>query len=370
MADKSQRTEKPTAKHRKEIREKGKVARSTEIGAWASLLAVAVLLPRLGGMAASRIDSFFRDVVDTIAHPTTGAAIGVLAEGLTTAALAALPIVLVCTGIGVASSFAQVGLRFTPKALTPQFSRISPRTGFKRIFSTQGAWSLGKTVLKLGILAGLGYVLLRHLMGSELGGATLPLETTLGIAGSSTWALLRDIGVVALIVAAADYAFQRRSYQQGLRMTKQEVKDESRRNDGSPEVRRALRSKARQLSRLRMMAAVASADVVVTNPTHFAVAIAYDRKKDRAPRVVAKGADVLAARIRSRAAEHGVPVVENPLLARTLHASCQVDDVVPTALYASVARLLAFVYSLSPTAKMLGTVHRMATPPLELGATG
>jgi flagellar biosynthetic protein FlhB len=368
MADKSQRTEQPTAKHRKEIREKGKVARSTELGAWASLLAVAMLLPKLAGLAANRINSFLQVVLNAVAHPTTTGAMGVLAKGLETAALAALPIVLVCTGIGVASSFAQVGLRFTPKALTPQFSRISPRTGFSRIFSTQGLWSLGKTVVKLVILAGMGYVLLHHLMGSELGGATLPLPTTLGIAGASTSALLRDIGVVALVVAGADYVFQRRSYQQGLRMTKQEVKDENRRNDGSPEVRRALRSKARQLSRMRMMAAVASADVVVTNPTHFAVAIAYDRKKDRAPRVVAKGADIVAARIRSRAAEHGVPVVENPVLARTLHASCQVDDVVPAALYTAVARLLAFVYSLSPTAKMLREVHRMAGPPA-LGAT-
>ena len=122
--------------------------------------------------------------------------------------------------------------------MTPQFSRISPRTGFKKVFSTQGVWSLGKTLLKLGILAGMGYVLLHHLMGSVLGGATLAAPTTLGIAGATTSAMLRDIGVVALLVAAADYAFQRRSYQQGLRMTKQEVKDENRRNDGSPEVRR------------------------------------------------------------------------------------------------------------------------------------
>jgi flagellar biosynthesis protein FlhB len=368
MPDKSQRTEQPTAKHRKEVREKGKVARSSELGAWASLLAVAVLFPRLAGLAANRVSSFLRSVMDSMAHPTTSAAMSVLAGGLETAALAALPIVLVCTVVGVLFSFAQVGLRFTPKALSPQFSRISPRTGFKKIFSAQGGWSLGKTLVKLCILAGMGYVLLHQLMGSLLGGATLPLPTTLGIAGSSTSALLRDIGVVALLVAAGDYAFQRRSYQQGLRMTKQEVKDENRRNDGSPEVRRALRSKARQLSRMRMMAAVASADVVVTNPTHFAVAIAYDRKKDRAPRVVAKGADVVAARIRRRAAEHRVPVVENPVLARTLHASCQVDDVVPAALYTAVARLLAFVYSLSPTAKVLGQVHRMA--PLQLDATG
>jgi flagellar biosynthesis protein FlhB len=367
MADKSQRTEKPTPKHRKESREKGKVARSPELGGWAALIAVVALLPRLAGLAASRVSSYLQFVVDSIAHPSTAVAMAVLARGLETAALAALPIVLVCTGVGVLSAFAQVGLRFTPKALTPQFSRISPRTGFKKIFSSQGAWSLGKTLLKLGVLAGLGYVLLRQLMGSELGGATLPLPTTLANASSTTSAILRDIGVVALLIAAADYAFQRRSYQQGLRMTKQEIKEENRSSEGSPEVRRALRSKARQLSRMRMMAAVASADVVVTNPTHFAVAIAYDRKKDRAPRVVAKGADVVAARIRSRASEHGVPIVENPVLARTLHSSCEVNDIVPTALYTAVARLLAFVYSLSPTAKLLGQVHRMV--PSALGAT-
>ena len=369
MADKSQRTEQPTAKHRKEIREKGKVARSSELGAWASLLAVAVLFPKLAGLAANRVDSFLRSVIDAVAHPTTSAAMSVLAEGLETAALAALPIVLVCTGIGVLSSFAQVGLRFTPKALTPQFSRISPRTGFSKIFSTQGALVARQDPREAGHSGGHGLRAAPPVDGFRCSVArTLPLPTTLGIAGASTSALLRNIGVVALLVAAGDYAFQRRSYQQGLRMTKQEVKDENRRNDGSPEVRRALRSKARQLSRMRMMAAVASADVVVTNPTHFAVAIAYDRKKDRAPRVVAKGADIVAARIRSRAAEHGVPVVENPVLARTLHASCQVDDVVPAALYTAVARLLAFVYSLSPTAKMLGEVHRMA--PSQLGATG
>jgi flagellar biosynthetic protein FlhB len=127
MADKSQRTEQPTAKHRKEIREKGKVARSTELGAWASLLAVAVLLPRLAGMAVTRVDSFLGFVVDAISHPSTSEAMAVLAKGLVTAAVAALPIVLVCTGIGVVSSFAQVGLRFTPKALTPQFCGSAPK---------------------------------------------------------------------------------------------------------------------------------------------------------------------------------------------------------------------------------------------------
>ncbi len=360
MADKSQRTERPTTKHKKEFREKGRVARSSELGSWASLLVVATLLPRLGGAAASRIDSFLQQVVQSMAHPSTAAAVGVLGTGLVTVAWAALPVVALCTAIGVAISFAQVGLRFTPKALRVVVSRISPRTGLTRIFSAQGTWSLGKTILKFAVLSLVGYALLHGLFSSVLGGSTPPLGSTLAITGSTTETLLRDIGVLALVVAAVDYGFQRRQYQQNLRMTKQEVRDEMRRTEGSPEMLRARRTKARKLSRMRMMAAVATADAVVINPTHYAVAIAYDRAQDRAPRVVAKGVDMLAARIRDRAAAHGVPIVENPELARTLHAVCDIDDVVPATLYTAVARLLAFVYSLSPTAKALRSVHQMA----------
>lgn len=360
MADKSQRTERPTAKRKKEFREKGKVARSSELGSWASLLVVATLLPRLGSAAASRVDSFFQQVVGDMAHPSTSAAIRVLDAGLLTTAWAALPVVVLCTAIGVAMSFAQVGLRFTPKALRVDVSRISPRTGLKRIFSVQGTWSLGKTILKFAVLALIGFTLLHGLFSSVLGGNTLPLSSTLGAAGSTTETLLRDIGILALVIAAVDYGFQRRQYQQNLRMTKQEIRDELRRTEGAPEMQRARRSKARRLSRMRMMAAVATADAVVVNPTHYAVAIAYDRANDRAPRVVAKGVDVLAARIRERAVEHAVPIVENPELARALHAVCEIDDTVPATLYTAVARLLAFVYSLSPTAKALRSVHQMA----------
>jgi flagellar biosynthetic protein FlhB len=368
VADKSERTERPTAKHKKEVREKGNVARSPELASWASLLVVVSLLPRLGSAAAGRVSAFMHEVATAIAHPTTETALEILGNGLATAAFAALPLVLLCTGVAVATSFAQVGLRFTPKALRVQVSRISPRTGFTRIFSAQGTWSLGKALLKVAMLALVGFALMHELFSTLLGGTTLPLAATLGAAGSATQSMLRDIGVLALVVAVVDYAFQRRQYQQGLRMTKQEVRDETRRSDGSPEVRRAIRTKARRLSRMRMMAAVATADAVVVNPTHFAVAIAYDRARDRAPRVVAKGTDMLAARVRQRAAAHGVPIIENPELARTLHAACEIDDVVPAALYTAVARLLAFVYSLSPTAKALRDIHQMA--PAALGPFG
>ncbi len=283
MADKSERTEKPTAKHRKEMRDEGTVARSTELSGWASLLVTVSLLPWLGGLAANRVSAFAQDTTQAMAHPSVGTAVGLLARGLETAAMAALPILLVGGAVAVAIAVGQVGLRFTPKALRFQFSRISPKSGFSRVFSGQGLWTLGKTLLKMAVLAVVGYFILHGLMHSVLGDSTLPLPVTLSAATSTVVDLLRFIGVLALVIAGADYFFQRRTYQQKLRMTKQEVKDERRQSDGSPEVRRALRSKARRFTRMHIMAAVANADVVVTNPTHYAVAIAYDRKNDRAP---------------------------------------------------------------------------------------
>jgi flagellar biosynthetic protein FlhB len=360
MSDKSERTEKPTAKHRKEMRDEGTVARSTELSGWASLLVTVSLLPTLGRLAANRVSTFFQVTTQAMAHPGEGTAVALLGHGLETAAFAALPILLVGGAVAVVIAVGQVGLRFTPKALRFQFSRISPKSGLSRLFSGQGLWTLGKTLLKMAILAVIGYEILHTLMHAVLGDATLPLPVTLAAAASTVVDLMRDIGVLALLIAGADYFFQRRTYQQKLRMTKQEVKDERRQSDGSPELRRAMRSKARRFSRMHIMAAVANADVVVTNPTHYAVAIAYDREHDKAPRVVAKGAGHIAAAIREHARSCGVVIVENPPLARSLHASCEVDDVVPPRLYAAVARLLAFVYSLTPTARVFRDVHLMA----------
>jgi flagellar biosynthetic protein FlhB len=364
VADKSDKTEQPTARHKKEVREGGSVARSTELGAWSCLLLVGSMLPMLGGRAAAQVVSFLHEVLQSMSAPSAAGAVGVLGDGLGTAAAAALPVVLVCTAVGLLFNFGQVGLRFTPKALAFKGSRISPKAGLKRIASPQGVWNLAKTFAKLVVLALVGFVIIRQLMDAVLGSSTLPLPTTMAATGGTVTVLLRQVGAVALLIAAGDYAFQRRQYQQSLRMSKQEIRDESRREDGSPDVRRAVRRKARELSRMRMMAAIAGADVVVTNPTHYAVALAYEQGVDRAPRVVAKGADVMAARIRDRAREHRVPIVENPPLARTLHAACEVDDVVPPLMYESVAQLLAFVYSLTPAAKVLQDTHRMRVPTL------
>lgn len=359
MADKSQRTEKGTTKHKKEMRLKGNVARSPEIGGWLSLLALVSLLPSLGARAANRITSFVQDVAATMAHPDLTGAVKILGEGLTTAAFAALPILLVAGGVGLIIAVAQVGLRITPEALRLQFSRLSPKTGFQRLFSGKGLWTLSKTMLKISVLAIVGFGIMKNLVHGVLGGSTLPLETTLSATSTTVTRLMRLIGWPALAIAGGDYYFQRRSHNQDMRMSKHEIREERRDSDGNPEVKRAMRNKARRLSRASMMAAVARADAVVTNPTHFAVAISYDRQKDRAPRVVAKGADFNAIAIREHARRCGVVLVENPILARALHSSCEVDDIVPPGLYTAVARLLAFVYSLTPTQRGFQAVHQM-----------
>ncbi len=361
MADKSQRTERPTAKRRKEMREEGNVARSTELGGWAALLFVASFLPQLGGAITSRLLSFMQMTSDAMAHPDAEKAVGLIGNGLATAAEAAVPALLFAGVLAIAIAVTQVGLVFAPKAMRMKFSRISPKSGFSRIYSSQGLWTLGKTMLKLVTLAFVGYLIIHRFVGGMLGGGTLPLQATLIAASSTITQLMRFIGFSALVIAGADYYFERRKHQQDLRMTKQEVKKEFRENEGSPEMRRAQKSKARALSRQQIMAAVARADVVVTNPTHFAVAIAYDSSTDRAPRVVAKGADFNAVAIRERAKSCRVAIVENPPLARTLHATCEVDDVIPPQLYAAVAQLLAFVYSLSSTARVMNEVHRMSS---------
>lgn len=360
MADKSQRTEKPTGKRKREMREKGNVARSTELGGWASFLLICSFLPQLGGSAAGRVFGFVDNTVQAMSHPDAGTAAALVGQGLSAAAFASLPILLTAGAVGLAASLAQVGIRFTPKAMSLKFSRISPKSGMKKVFSSQGFWSLGKTLLKVAVLASMGYAIMHQLINSVVGGATLPLGTTVASSLETLVKLVRFVGVLAFILALADYMFQRHSNMQEMRMTKQEIKDEQRETDGAPETRRAVRTRARKISRMSMMAAVASADVVVTNPTHFAVAIAYDRNRDFAPRVVAKGADFNALAIKERARSCGVVIVENPPLARMMHSSCEVDDLVPPELYAAVAQLLAFVYSLSPTSRAFQDVHRMS----------
>ncbi len=358
MADRSSKTEEPTPKRRRDARRKGQVARSPLLAGWATVLAASVALPALGHQLLGAWEGLFLATTVAMSHPSPAAARRLLAEGLDAGFSAALPLVGLVAAVSLVVSVGQVGLRASPKALwRPE--QLSLTKGVRRLLSIRGLWAALRSSLELALLAVVGYLAVHRLVSMMVAGA-MPLSATLGATGKAILAAVRYLALAGLVVAGADFAFQRRRLAQDLRMTKQEVKEEARRSEGSPELRRAVRSRQRKLSRSRMVAEVARSAVVVTNPTHLAVALAYERGVDAAPRVVAKGIGSLALAIRREARRHGVPVVEDRSLAWTIHAACEEGSIVPPHLYQAVAQVLAFVYSLTPSARSLLDTHRMA----------
>lgn len=359
--DKSQKTEKPTPKHRRKARDEGRVAQSGEIGSWLSLGALVLALPALGGHALTAITGYLTLVTGAMSVDDPTRSIALLSRGMWTMVDAAGPLLLVTTAAGLIAAYGQVGFRFAPGALGFRWNKVSPVTGLKRIFSVNGAWNLAKMMLRLLLLVGVGYLVVHTLIGRLLGPGTLPIGATISIGGGAILTLVRDLAAVALLLAFVDYAFQRHRFNDSMKMTKEEVRRERRETEGNPEIRRSLRRRRRRLSRMQIRAAVARADVIVVNPTHYAVGLRYDRSKDTAPRVIAKGEDEDALTIRVFALDHGVPIVENPAVARSLYGACEVGDTVPAHLYQVVARLLAFIYRLTPAARALVDVHKMAS---------
>jgi len=344
------RTEKATPKHRKRAREKGQVARSPDLGGAAvliaGLLAVGLMAPRISAAGAAT----FRDMLGEIAHParaTSAAGLnGLMHTALSTIALAVAPIAGACMLAGIVAGVAQVGFRPSAHVLKPDFRRVNPASGLRNLLGPNLVFEVLKASAKVavvGLVAGLA--LLPGLTGlaSIVGISPAALGA---FSGSRALSIAERAAFAYLVIGLLDYAWKRRRHERQLRMTKQQVKDETRQYGVSAEIKAAQRRRQMQAARARMMAAVPDADVVVTNPTHFAVALSYDGSRT-APEVVAKGQDLIAAQIRRVAEEHGVPVVADPPLARALHQSVEIGQVIPEELYAAVARVLAFVYRMA-----------------------
>ncbi len=356
--DRHSKTEKPTPKRKKDARDKGQVARSPEIAGWASLLVVIMILPAAFGYAESRILAVQAMADQVMAHPSVPGALGVIGHGLENAFLIILPFAGLIALIGMMASVAQVGLVFSGQGIKPQFSKLNPAHGLKRLFSKRGVWELAKTTIKLSVIA---FIATRDIIGmvhTLMGAQPVAIQPLLDYAGSTLLGFVRTLAVIGLLLGLADFAFQRRRLTSDLMMTKQQVKDEMREREGDPRFKGQIRRRQRAMSRLRMMAEVSRADLVITNPTHYAVALRYDRSRSAAPKVVAKGSDDVAARIREEATRHGVPIVEDPPLTRAIYAACELQDEIPESLFMAVARLLAFVYSLSPALKEMRPIHR------------
>lgn len=338
------RTEPATPKRRREALRKGTAARSAELPTAASLAVAAVLVPVTVGRLAGLLRAEVPVTLAGAASATPQEAVRLLGASLGRALLALAPLVAAIAVVSAGSQFVLAGGRVNPWVLRPRFERVSPRQGIKRLASRQALYELGRNALKLGLLGIAAYGTWEHGLRELLAG-TMGLGATLAALGSTIADLSRKVALLALVVGVVDAVVSRRRVNKSLRMTKQEVRDEHRQTEGNPETRSAIRARQRKLSRSRMIAAVARADVVLTNPTHLAVALRYEPGAP-APVVVAKGAGAVAERIKEEARRHGVPVMENRPLARALFRAVEVGDPVPVALWRAVAEVLAVVYRL------------------------
>ncbi len=336
------KTEKPTPKKRSEARRKGMAARSSELPQAVSLVVAAIMLPALVPGLIERMAQSWQTAVSPHAVGDANVPVGLLGTLLWEASRVFVPMVVLTAGASVVAQLALSGGRPNPHKLKPQWSNLNPAKGVQRLFSLQALWDLGRTLAKLLLLIALTWGLYDQVVDRVLGGSR-PLPETLGGIGISMRDLMVRAAVAGVLVGIADAVFNKRRFTNQLRMTKQEVKEEAKQTEGSPIVKSEIRRRQQLLSRNRMIAAVADADVVVTNPTHLAIALAYE-PADGAPRVVAKGAGRVAERIREEARKHGVPIREDKPLARAMFRAVEVDDLVPAEFFAAVAAVLAAVY--------------------------
>ena len=343
MAD--NKTEDPTPKRRKEAREKGQIARSPELTAWSGLLFATFLMRATASRGMETMTWLSHQLREKIANPDPTTAITLLGEASWRFALVALPIMGGLLVVGVLGGLMQVGLKPTSKPLKPKWERIDPFKGLKRLVSPMSAWEGAKSVLKVAVISGAALPPLRATVDHLAGGSRASVDAVASVVGSGMLTIMRNAALAGMVIAVADYLLQKRKTLKGMKMTKQEVRDEYKQTEGDPMLKGAIRERQMRMSRNRMMADVANADAVIVNPTHIAVALSYDAAKG-APRVVAKGSGAVAMRIREKAEEHGVPIVRDIPLARTLHKVCELGHEVPLEMYEAVARLLAFVYAL------------------------
>jgi flagellar biosynthetic protein FlhB len=341
-----EKTEKATPKRREEARKKGQIARSADLNGSVIMLAGLFTLGITGPSIAHRIGESMTSALQAGAgrEPVTIGTIGdIFLQAGRTAGLCLAPVLGACALAAIAVSVAQVGLKPKPDALKPDPKRLNPVTGAKNIFGKNALVELAKNLLKIGVVA---VVVLSALVPHITDWAALvgmsPIE--LGTAMSANIkSLAFRAGAAYFVIGLIDFGWQRFRHEKSLKMDKQEVKEELKGQDLPAEVKGAIRRRQRDAARARMMAAVPDADVVVTNPTHFSVALKYDGQSP-APEVVAKGQDLLALRIREIAAANGVPIVPDPPLARSLHGSVEVGQQIPEELFQAVAQILAYVY--------------------------
>ena len=342
------KTEPATGYRRSEARKKGKVARSADVVAAAVLLAGLMLLWSTGSAIVDSLSAIYRDVLGGLARPDLDytSATTLLTDTIYRSMTPIAPAMLGMAAVGLAANFAQVGFVMTNEAMMPDLARFDPVSGMGRLFSVRSVAGLGVSFLKIAAVLVVGWITVRGYLPQLMGlGQSTPQGVARSIMSATADLAFRSV-LVLVAIAVLDYAYQRWQYERDLRMSKQEVKEENRMMEGDPEVQSRIRRAQITLARSRMMHDVKKADVVVRNPTHFAVALKYDPDKSAAPVVLAKGAGHLAQRIVEVARRNRVPDVHDAPLAQALYKSVAVGSAIPPKLYRAVARLLVQIYRL------------------------
>ena len=374
-SDSSEKTEEPTSRKLSKAREEGQVARSTELPAAAVTISAMLILFMIGGVWVTRLSvqfaagfTFDRKTLDS-PNLLPLAAAQQFGDGL----LLVLPLLLVTAVMAILASGATGGYLFSFNAVLPKFSKLNPGSGLARIFGSKAWIELLKSMAKLTLITTVLWILVSRHLGELLQMGQMSLQPALNAAGlliaeSALW-----LSLCLLFIALIDAPYQRYAFIKSMRMTKQEIKDEMKDMEGQPEVKAKIRQRQREMANSKMLQKVKDADVVITNPEHFAVALSYDPTGDGAPMLLAKGSDFLAQRIREEAEKHGVEIFAAPPLARALYFTTKLDHPIPEALYLAVAQVIAYVFSLAdvrPGFERMLKPSPKIPPSMQFDATG
>jgi flagellar biosynthesis protein FlhB len=341
-----EKTERATPQRRREVREKGQVPKSVDLTSAVTLLAVVVVLKLVGWYIWTCWREMMQDQLSSIrTEPLTVTQVqGLFHHEAVVVAQLLAPILGAALFIGIAVSVLQTGPLFLPSRVMPDFSRVQPFEGLKRMFSMRTGIEATKSVLKLVVVGVLSYLYIQSVVTRVESLVAVDLTSLVSTVGSMVWQLAVEVSILMLLLAVLDWLFQRFEFEKSIRMSREEIKEELKRMEGNPQIKAKIKQRGRELAMRRMMQEVPKADVVITNPTHFAVALLYDANVNSAPVVVAKGQDDVALRIKRVASESNVPTVENKPLAQTLFKTVDIGQAIPSELYQAVAEVLAYVY--------------------------
>ena len=353
--DGQERTESATPKRLEEARRRGQIPRSRDLSAAAVLMTAGGALYSFGGTIASGLHGVMTRGLTLTREQALNSQymLPSLSSTAWDAVMACAPLLGLIMLAAIIAPLALGGWSFSTEALMPQFNRLNPMQGVKRMFSSQAVAETAKTLAKFGVVGVIAVLVLKRQLPALMGLGSEPIGAAIGHAVRLSGQGLLSVSAGLLLIAGIDVPYQLWSYARQLKMTREEVRQEMKEAEGSPEVKGHIRRMQREIANRRMMQDVPKADVIVTNPTHFAVALRYDENRMRAPIVVAKGADLIAARIREVAGVHNVPIFEAPPLARVLYRNVDIGEEVPASVYVAVAQVLSYIFQLK-TAKRTG----------------